>query len=118
MREGCIVGATVDLIAKRWSMLILLELHRAGGSPKRFNGMKRELGGITPKVLAARLRELEEAGLVRRAGGSGRQPRAEYSLTDSGEDLMSVIVDFKEWAVKWRGGGEVCAGLDCSKCGL
>jgi len=119
MQEDCTVYATMGLVSKRWSMLVLLEMHRAGGAPKGFNELKRGLCGITPKVLAARLRELEAEGLVSRRQDAGRIPaRTLYTLTPAGQELIAVVKDVKRWALKWKVENRACAALDCSECGL
>ncbi|MDD4307629.1 MAG: helix-turn-helix domain-containing protein [Thermoplasmata archaeon] len=118
MDENCTVFRTVDLIAKRWSILILLEMHRAGGGPKRFTDLKRGLRGITPKVLSGRLKELEDAGLITKKIVPGVPPRTEYGLTKPGRELMAVIGQFKQWALKWKVDNPVCEGLACPECGL
>ena len=119
MHEDCTVYRTIDLVAKRWSMVILLEIHKGGGGPKRFTEIKNGLCDITPKVLSQRLKELEEAGLLTKDVDASRVPiKAEYDLTRSGEELIEVIKQFKCWALKWKVDNRVCQHLDCSECKL
>jgi DNA-binding HxlR family transcriptional regulator len=119
MNEDCTVYKTIDLIAKRWSMVILLEIHRAGGGPKRFTEIKTGLCDITPKVLSQRLKELEKAELITKEVDASQVPiKAEYNLTEMGFELIGVIKEFKCWALKWKVDNKVCEHLDCSECNL
>ena len=119
MHQDCTVYKTIDLVAKRWSMVILLEIHRGGGGPKRFTEIKNGLCDITPKVLSQRLRELEKAGLLTKEVDASQVPiKTEYDLTRSGEELIEVIKQFKCWALKWKVDNKVCEHLDCSDCRL
>jgi DNA-binding HxlR family transcriptional regulator len=64
----------------------------------RFNEFRQALGGCPPRTLAARLSELEEAGLVERRVIDSRPPRAEYRLTDAGRRLESLLDALRGWA--------------------
>src|SRR5271157_5622131 len=57
--KDCTVYKTMNIIGKRWTIHILLELHKGEEKEKRFNELKRKLGYITPKILSERLTELE-----------------------------------------------------------
>ncbi|MGA1872776.1 MAG: winged helix-turn-helix transcriptional regulator [Thermoplasmatota archaeon] len=117
MHSDCTVYRTIDLVAKKWSMVILLEIHRGGGGPKRFTRIKEGLCDITPKVLSQRLKELEEAGLITKEVDASKVPiKADYDLTESGIELIEVIKQFKCWALKWKVDNKVCEHLDCSEC--
>ncbi len=117
MHSDCTVYKTIDLVAKRWSMVILLEIHKAGGGPKRFTQIKTGLCDITPKVLSQRLKELESSGLITKKVDASSVPiRADYDLTESGLELMEVIKEFKYWALKWKVDNKVCQHLDCNEC--
>ena len=71
MQEGCTVNQTVKYIARKWTMLILLELYKGEKHTRRFSELKTCLSGITQKVLSARLKELEREGLVENARVQG-----------------------------------------------
>lgn len=119
MHSECTVYKTIDLIAKRWSMVILLEIHREGGGPKRYSTIKRGLCDITPKVLSQRLKELEVSGLITKTIDASQVPiKVEYDLTESGKDLMVVIKDFKCWALRWKVDNKVCEHMDCGECNI
>ena len=119
MHSDCTVYKTIDLIAKRWSMVILLEIHKEGGGPKRYSDIKRGLCDITPKVLSQRLKELEYQGLITKDVDASQVPiKVEYDLTQSGQELIEVIKEFKCWALKWKVDNKVCEYIDCADCSI
>ena len=75
--------------------------------------------GITAKVLSARLKELEEEGLVKKRVEAGSVPvRSEYTLTGSGLGLVEVIKEIKRWALRWKIENLACGAQDCHDCML
>lgn len=115
----CTVYQTMEYLSKRWSMLILLELFKGKGHSKRYSELKNDLLGITPKVLSARLKELESEGLVTKLMNASSFPvRSDYTLTESGLALIDVIKELKAWALVWKIDNEACKKLDCAKCRL
>jgi len=119
MHSECTVYKTIDLIAKRWSMVILMEIHRGGGGPKRYTRIKEGLCDISPKVLSERLKELEHHGLITKTVDSSQIPiKVEYDLTEMGLDLITVISGFKCWALKWKVDNKLCEQMDCHECTL
>jgi len=103
MRDGCTVNQTVKYIARKWSLLILLELYKGKGHKRRFSELKNCLKGITQKVLSMRLKELEKEGLIKNSVDSSLFPmKSEYMLTESGLDIIKIIKDMKQWALKWK----------------
>ena len=71
---------------------------------------------ITPKVLSARLRELEKEGLITRRVDASKFPvKTEYALTDSGMDFIPIIRQIKTWALKWKPHQKICESVDCRK---
>ena len=119
MQVGCTVNLTVRYIAKKWTLLILLELYKGETHKRRFSELKSCLGGITQKVLSSRLRELEKEGLIEnRVDKSSFPVKSEYILTPSGLEIISVIKDMKRWALKWKISNIDCGCQDCSKCVL
>ncbi|NLX48347.1 MAG: helix-turn-helix transcriptional regulator [Methanospirillum sp.] len=119
MQEECTVSQTVRYLAKKWTLLIILELYKGQGYTRRFSELKTALGGITQKVLAERLRELEAEGIVtRRVDASSFPLKTEYTLTESGLEIVDVIRGIKAWALKWKVENLACGARDCSVCGL
>ena len=91
--------AAADLLGKRWSVsLVAVLVERA---PVRFNELRGAVPGITPKLLAERLRELEAAGVVERRLTCAAPPRAEYRLTAKGVALREVVRELQRWADAW-----------------
>ena|SRR5246127_3748324 len=78
-----------DLLGRRWALAILWASAEAGAV--RFNEFKQTLDGIPPRTLAARLNELEDAGVLERRVFDTRPPRVEYRLTETGRRLRYVV---------------------------
>lgn len=93
------VETTIKMIGCRWKILIIRELLTG---TKRFNELKKSVTGITQKVLSAKLKELEEDGLVVRDVISQIPPRVEYTLTDVGYSLRNVIDSMKDWGKDYK----------------
>jgi DNA-binding HxlR family transcriptional regulator len=119
MDEACTVYKTVDFISKKWSIIILLELFRGNKQAKRFSEIKESLREITPKVLSARLKELEYEGLIVKKVDASQFPvKCEYSLSSSGVDFIGVIQNIKQWALKWKPHQKACEESNCRHCEL
>ncbi len=119
MQEGCTVNLTVKYIARKWTLLILLELYKGEGHSRRFTELKSCLGGITQKVLSARLKELENEGLIENKVDRTSFPmKSRYTLTESGQEIINIIKDMKLWALKWKITNIGCISQDCSECVL
>jgi DNA-binding HxlR family transcriptional regulator len=93
----CPVARTLDIVGDRWSMLILRDLR---DGPRKFHELRTSLDGISPNTLSARLKTLEEHGIVVRQFYEQHPPRAEYQLTDKGNELRSVIGALRNWGEK------------------
>ncbi len=94
----CPVEATVTLIGNKWRMLIIRDLL---DGTKRFNELKRSVGGISQKVLTENLRILEENGLVVRTIYNEVPPKVEYSLTETGMSLKPVFTLIRDWGTQY-----------------
>ncbi|WP_369169180.1 winged helix-turn-helix transcriptional regulator [Streptomyces sp. R28] len=90
----CGTDAAMDVIGGKWKVLILWELSER---PHRFGELRRELPGVTEKVLAAQLRELEADGIVHREAYDEVPPRVEYSLTPRGTSLNAALAPLGVW---------------------
>ena len=99
-QEGCPIAGTLDIIGDRWTILILrdLVLNRSG----KFKDLQASLRGISPNLLASRLKRLEEAGVLERSFYSQHPPRAEYQLTEKGEGLGAVVREMALWGAKYQ----------------
>jgi DNA-binding HxlR family transcriptional regulator len=91
----CPVARTLDLIGERWTILLLRDLLRHG--PRKFQDFEASLPGVAPNTLSARLKSLEENGLVRRQLYNERPPRLEYVLTEKGKSLGAVVKAMRDW---------------------
>ena len=92
--EHCPVEATLELIGGKYKTLILW--HLAAGK-LRFSQLRREITGITPKMLTQQLRELEAHSLIHREVFPIVPPKVEYSLTELGKSLMPLLVAMRDW---------------------
>src|SRR5690349_11098581 len=88
------VADALEVVGHRWTLLIVRELLPG---PRRFTELARALPRANPKVITARLRELEAAGLVSREVFAEVPPRVEYSLTPRGRGLRPVVVALGSW---------------------
>jgi DNA-binding HxlR family transcriptional regulator len=107
-RQYCPVARAAEIIADRWTPLIIREL--LAGS-RHFNSIERGLPGISRSLLAARLRLLEDAGVLVRRTGAQRNI-TEYELTEAGHDLHGVIDRLGAWGVRWAFGNPRPEELD------
>ncbi|GGQ52678.1 winged helix-turn-helix transcriptional regulator [Streptomyces asoensis] len=91
----CGIDAAMEVIGGKWKVLILWALHEQ--PCRRFGELRRLLPGITEKVLASHLRELEADGVVHRASYDEVPPRVEYSLTEDGVRLNAALGPLAAW---------------------
>ncbi len=84
----CDVATTVELIGSKWKLLILRNLR---SRPWRFNELKKNLEGISQKVLTDSLRSLETDGIITRTVYPEVPPRVEYALSDIGKSMTPVL---------------------------
>ena len=96
---GCGFELTIELIGGKWKGLILWYIHEHG--TLRNGEMLRLIPSITQKMLTQQLREMEESGLVSRKVYEQVPPKVEYTLTEQGERLKSVLVAMKEWGIEY-----------------
>ena len=92
--------AISDVLARvgdKWSVLVVSKL---GGGPKRFNELRREIGGISQRMLTLTLRGLERDGLVTRRIVPSSPPGVQYDLTELGRDLLQPVSALSAWAIR------------------
>lgn len=92
--EGCAVAHSLDLIGERWALLVVRELLLG---PKRFTDLRAGLPGASADVLAQRLREMTESGVVRRRRLPPPAGSEVYELTEWGADLEPVVTLLGRW---------------------
>lgn len=91
---GCSVEAAVGLIDGKWKSVILF--HLLSGT-LRFNEIRRHIVNVTPRMLTAQLRELEDDGLVLRKVYAQVPPKVEYSLSPLGRSMEPILLALKAW---------------------
>lgn len=92
---NCEKELTLSIIGGKWKILILWHLGKEG--TKRFGELRSLLPGITPRMLANQLRELEEDFIVYRKVYPVVPPKVEYSLTEQGESLIPILDAMYQW---------------------
>lgn len=93
--ERCPTRLVLDRLADKWALLIL---DRLRGGPVRFNGLKRDIKGISQKMLSQTLKKLERDGLIGRAVFATVPVTVEYSLTPLGHTLTETVATLAHWA--------------------
>jgi DNA-binding HxlR family transcriptional regulator len=97
----CPVARTAAIISGKWTLLIIRDLTTG---TKRFSELERSLTGISPKTLSERLSALEREGVLRRQTYAEVPPKVEYSLTEKGQALYTVIEAMRSYGNTWLGG--------------
>jgi DNA-binding HxlR family transcriptional regulator len=95
--DDCPVARTLDLIGERWTVLLLRDLLLGA---RRFQDFQTLLPGLAPNTLSARLKGMEDDGLVERVPYSERPPRLAYALTEKGKSLGPVVKAMRDWGLK------------------
>jgi len=93
--QGCAVAHGLDLVGERWALLVVRDLLLG---PKRFTDLRAGLPGMSPDVLAQRLRELQEAEVVRRRRLPPPAGSMVYELTEWGAQLEPVVIELARWS--------------------
>ena len=96
-QQYCPAARALDVVGERWTLLVVRELLVG---PKRYTDLQDGLPGIGPGVLAARLRTLENAGLVVKRRLAPPAASTVYSLTERGEGLASVLTELFHWGLQ------------------
>jgi len=95
----CPVELTIELIGNKWKVLILRDLM---DGTRRFGELRKAIGSVSQKVLTSNLREMEECGLLSRHAYAEVPPRVEYTLTETGYSLISVLDAMDEWGENYK----------------
>lgn len=108
----CYFELTLLVMGGKWKPIILYHLAVAG--VMRFSDLRRSINGVTERMLARQLRELEADGIVNRVVYREVPPRVEYSLTEMGQGLIPILKELRDWGAEYelRRGG---AGLSCEE---
>jgi DNA-binding HxlR family transcriptional regulator len=90
------ISEVLSRIGDKWTVLVVNLL---GGGPKRFSEIKREVGGISQRMLTLTLRALQRDGLVTRTVHPTVPPSVEYDLTELGHSLLVPVQALGQWAL-------------------
>jgi DNA-binding HxlR family transcriptional regulator len=90
--------AAMELLGKKWTGLIIRVLL---GGPRRFKEIKEQIPEMSDRVLSERMKELEDAGILKRHVYPETPVRIEYELTPKGRNLEPVIMAIQHWAEDW-----------------
>lgn len=96
---ACPVATTVSLIGSKWKLLIIRNLL---ARPWRFNELKKDLDGISQKVLTDSLRSLKNDGLITRTVYPEVPPRVEYALSELGLSMKPIIASMEAWGTEYQ----------------
>ena len=97
----CAIGGLLELLTRPWTMHILWSLSANG--PMRFGALRKNVAGISARVLTERLRMLEEARFVYRNYEQTIPPAVTYGITDRMKDIGKVLAQLEALARKWQG---------------
>jgi DNA-binding HxlR family transcriptional regulator len=95
--QYCPVAHALDLVGERWALLVVRELMRG---PKRYTDLAEHLPGIGTNILASRLRDLEDAGIVTKRTLPPPAASRVYELTEYGQGLRSVLRELALWGAR------------------
>ncbi|MDO5854007.1 MAG: helix-turn-helix domain-containing protein [Thermoplasmata archaeon] len=95
----CPVEVTLSVIGSKWKVLILRDLMPG---TKRFGELESSLQGVSRKVLASTLKDMETQGLLTRRAYNEIPPRVEYDLTDLGRSLQPMLDTMMVWGEEYR----------------
>jgi len=122
--QACPVAKSLEVVGDRWTLLVVRDLL---SGPRRFQDFLGTLPGIAPNILSARLKLMEEHGLIVREFYSDRPPRAQYVLSEKGRELGMVVGALAAWGgrhvhkqtrlVHAGCGHPVSVGYYCPDCG-
>ncbi|MDE6728052.1 MAG: helix-turn-helix transcriptional regulator [Oscillospiraceae bacterium] len=96
---ACPVATTVALIGSKWKLLIIRNLLTRSW---RFNELRKDLDGVSQKVLTDSLRSMEEDGIVIRTVFPEVPPRVEYSLSELGKTLQPIMDAMAVWGTEYK----------------
>lgn len=95
----CPVATTVSIIGSKWKLLIIRNLLVRSW---RFNELKKDLDGISQKVLTDSLRAMEDDGIITRTVYPEVPPRVEYALSELGESMRPILDAMKDWGEEYK----------------
>lgn len=104
LASPCAIGGLLELLTRPWTMHILWALSNHG--PMRFGLLRRQVAGISSRVLTERLRTLEDARFIFRHYEPTIPPAVTYGITERMKDIQKVLHQLEELSRKWQGEGK------------
>jgi len=93
--KNCPIRLVLDRISDKWTVLVIGALME---DTKRFGILRKDIGGISQKMLTQTLRGMERDGLIHRKAYAVIPPKVEYSLTKLGKSLIRILLDIQGWS--------------------
>ena len=117
--DECTVYKTIDLIGKKWSLLIILSIYKSKDNRRQYSSIKKDLHSITGKILSKRLKELENEKIITKEIDKNKIPvNTFYSLTESGNALIKIVNEIKKWGLEYKFNNDECKATFCKNCKL
>ncbi|MGO9539866.1 MAG: winged helix-turn-helix transcriptional regulator [Terriglobales bacterium] len=104
IQSPCAISGLLELLTRPWTLHILWALSNNG--PMRFGVLRRQIDGISSRVLTERLRTLEDANFIFRHYEPTIPPAVTYGITDRMQDIEKVLAQLEGLARKWQGEGK------------
>jgi DNA-binding HxlR family transcriptional regulator len=116
-KYSCPVFQAADIIGKKWAIVLLQEIDLYGD--KGFVFIQKRMKKISPKILAARIAQLETFEIIQKEIiEKDRRKGVEYSFTKKGKDLYKVVLKLRDWKTKYAADNEECRSKECVSCKL
>jgi DNA-binding HxlR family transcriptional regulator len=96
---NCPIATSLGVLGRKWAMLVIRDI--AMRKTERFSELLRTIPGITPRILSMRLRELEEAGIIRKHEDRNSPRIVRWNLTEMGWDALPILMSYVAFGSKW-----------------
>jgi DNA-binding HxlR family transcriptional regulator len=96
--QFCPVARALEILGDRWTLLIIRDMFTG---TRHFNDLERGLPRISRSILATRLRQLQQAGIIEKQQNDAGRQTTEYQLTEAGQALSDVISSLWSWGEAW-----------------
>jgi len=97
---NCPIATSLGVLGKKWTLLIIRDISMR--KMERFSDLLRSVNGITPRVLSARLKELESEGYIRRTEVHKTPKIVRWGLTEKGWDALPILMSYVAFGSKWH----------------
>ncbi len=97
---GCPIAASLGVFGRKWTLLMLREMSMQNA--QRFSDFLRGIPGLTPRMLSARLKELEREGIIQKTVDTDLANVVRWSLTEKGWDALPILMSFFAFGSKWH----------------